>query len=116
VRLLAAELPQRKAIGECRHLRSDWTMCIFWEIYTHEAAMRTNIDIDDELMAQAMKATGQRTKKAAVEEALRQVIRIADQKQALENLRGIGWDGDLDEVRGRLRTCTIDCRRHIDLD
>ena len=35
--------------------------------------MRTNIDIDDELMAQAMKATGQRTKKAAVEEALRQV-------------------------------------------
>jgi Arc/MetJ family transcription regulator len=33
--------------------------------------MRTNIDIDDELMERAMKVTGQRTKKAAVEAALR---------------------------------------------
>ena len=37
--------------------------------------MRTNIEIDDELMEKAMKATGQRTKKAAVEAALRQVVR-----------------------------------------
>jgi Arc/MetJ family transcription regulator len=36
---------------------------------------RTNIDIDDELMAAAMEATGQKTKKAAVEVALRSAVR-----------------------------------------
>jgi Arc/MetJ family transcription regulator len=61
--------------------------------------MRTNIDIDDELMAQTMKATGQTTKKGAVEEAMRRTIRSAQLTQALENLRGIGWEGDLDEMR-----------------
>lgn len=61
--------------------------------------MRTNIDIDDDLMAQAMKATGQRTKKAAVEEALRQAIQAARRRKALEELDGIGWEGDLDTMR-----------------
>jgi Arc/MetJ family transcription regulator len=61
--------------------------------------MRTNIDIDDELMAQAMVATGQTTKKATVEEALRQIVRLAGQRQALQELRGIGWEGDLDAMR-----------------
>ena len=61
--------------------------------------MRTNIDIDDDLMAQAMKATGQRTKKAAVEEALRQAIQAARRRKALEELDGIGWEGDLDAMR-----------------
>lgn len=53
---------------------------------------RTNIDIDDALMAEAMKATGQTTKKATVEEALRLVSRRKRLKQALEDLRGIGWE------------------------
>lgn len=61
--------------------------------------MRTNIDIDDDLMAEAMKATGKKTKKATVEEALRMVVRQAGQRRALEELRGIGWEGDLDEMR-----------------
>jgi Arc/MetJ family transcription regulator len=61
--------------------------------------MRTNIDIDDELMAEAMKATGLSSKKATVEEALRWVIRNRKRKQAMEELRGIGWEGDLDEMR-----------------
>jgi Arc/MetJ family transcription regulator len=61
--------------------------------------MRTNIDIDDDLMAQAMKATGQHTKKAAVEAALRQVIRSSLQRKALEELHGIGWEGNLDAMR-----------------
>ena len=61
--------------------------------------MRTNIDIDDDLMAQAMKATGQRTKKGAVEEALRQAIQAARRRKALEELDGIGWEGDLDAMR-----------------
>jgi Arc/MetJ family transcription regulator len=61
--------------------------------------MRTNIDIDDELMEEAMKATGQRTKKAAVVEALRQAIQTAKRRQALKELHGIGWEGDLDAMR-----------------
>lgn len=61
--------------------------------------MRTNIDIDDELMAKAMKATGQTTKKATVEAALRKAVSLAEQRKALKELKGIGWDGDLDEMR-----------------
>lgn len=61
--------------------------------------MRTNIDIDDKLVAAAMKVTGKTTKKATVEEALRRVVRAERQRQAIENLAGIGWDGDLDQMR-----------------
>lgn len=61
--------------------------------------MRTNIDIDDELMAQAMVATGQTTKKATVEAALTQLVTLDRQRKALDALRGIGWGGDLDEMR-----------------
>lgn len=61
--------------------------------------MRTNIDIDDDLMEKAMKATGQRTKKGAVEEALRRVVRSSRQRKALEELHGIGWEGNLDAMR-----------------
>lgn len=61
--------------------------------------MRTNIDIDDELMAEAMRLTGLPTKKAVVEEALRRVIRLQKQKGILK-LRGtVHWEGDLDEMR-----------------
>lgn len=60
---------------------------------------RTNIDIDDELMAAAMQATGQKTKKGAVEEALRTVTRRSRLKQAIEDLAGIGWDAPSFEDR-----------------
>ena len=61
--------------------------------------MRTNIEIDDKLLARAMKASGHSTKRATVEEGLRLLVRLGDQKEALEALRGLGWDGDLDEMR-----------------
>lgn len=61
--------------------------------------MRTNIDIDEELLAEAMVVTGQSTKKATVEEALRTIVRQHYQRQAIANLAGIGWEGDLDEMR-----------------
>jgi Arc/MetJ family transcription regulator len=61
--------------------------------------MRTNIDIDDALMAEAMEATGTKTKKAAVETALTEVIRRKRQLGILA-LRGkIQWEGDLEEMR-----------------
>jgi Arc/MetJ family transcription regulator len=45
--------------------------------------MRTNIDIDDELMRQAMAATGTTTKRAVVEAALRLLVDIKGQEEFL---------------------------------
>ncbi|MCY1706510.1 type II toxin-antitoxin system VapB family antitoxin [Pannonibacter sp. SL95] len=61
--------------------------------------MRTNIDIDDDLMTRAMAATGLPTKKAVVEEALRRLIKDEELRSVIRNSAGIGWDGDLDEMR-----------------
>jgi Arc/MetJ family transcription regulator len=55
--------------------------------------MRTNIDIDDELLAEAMMATGLPTKKATVEEALRRLVQQHRRRQAIANLAGLGWEG-----------------------
>lgn len=61
--------------------------------------MRTNIDIDADLLAEAMEATGQTTKRGTVEEALRRIVLYHRQAQALDGLRGLGWEGDLDAMR-----------------
>jgi Arc/MetJ family transcription regulator len=61
--------------------------------------MRTNIEIDDELLSQAMTATGLPTKKATVEEGLRLLVRVRRQAEAIADLKGLGWEGDLDEMR-----------------
>lgn len=61
--------------------------------------MRTNIDIDDALMAEAMRAFGAKTKKEAVERALREALTLQRQQTALDGLWGLGWDGDLDAMR-----------------
>jgi Arc/MetJ family transcription regulator len=61
--------------------------------------MRTNIVIDDTLMADALKASGVRTKREAVELGLRALIRIRRQEQ-IRHFRGkLAWDGDLDAMR-----------------
>ena len=61
--------------------------------------MRTNIDIDDALMAEAMEASGCRTKKAAVEAGLRLLVRIRRQER-IRALRGrLYWEGSLDGMR-----------------
>ena len=61
--------------------------------------MRTNIVIDDDLMAQAIKATGLDTKKDVVEQGLKLLVRRSKQ-QSIRSLRGkITWEGDLDEMR-----------------
>ena len=60
--------------------------------------MRTNIEIDDELLREAMAATGLATKKATVEEALRLVVSQKRRREALRSTAGIGWDGDLETM------------------
>jgi Arc/MetJ family transcription regulator len=64
------------------------------------AVMRTNIEIDDELLSQAMMATGFATKRATVEEGLRLLVRLRKQTKALAELKGLGWEGDLQEMPG----------------
>jgi Arc/MetJ family transcription regulator len=61
--------------------------------------MRTNIDIDDELMAATMKWSGKGTKKAAVETAMRHYTRAMIMRDIIASTQGIGWEGDLDEMR-----------------
>ncbi len=62
--------------------------------------MRTNIVIDDDLMRQALKATGLSTKKEVVEEGLRLLVQRKKQR-AIRQLRGnLKWEGNLDEMRG----------------
>ena len=66
--------------------------------------MRTNIELDDDLLSEAMIATGLATKRATVEEALRDLVRRHRQSKAIANLAGQGWEGDLDAMRqGRLQ-------------
>jgi Arc/MetJ family transcription regulator len=61
--------------------------------------MRTNLIIDDNLMAEAMKLSRLKTKKAVVESGLRLLIQIKKQER-IKSLRGkLKWDGDLKEMR-----------------
>ena len=61
--------------------------------------MRTNIEIDDDLMRQAMRRSGGRTKKAAVEEALRLLVKMHSQT-SIRRWRGkVQWEGNLKQLR-----------------
>ncbi|MDR1767083.1 MAG: type II toxin-antitoxin system VapB family antitoxin [Propionibacteriaceae bacterium] len=61
--------------------------------------MRTNIDIDDELMAEAMAASGAATKRATVEQGLRVLVRDS-RASSLRALKGkLRWEGDLEAER-----------------
>jgi Arc/MetJ family transcription regulator len=61
--------------------------------------MRTNIEIDDELMRQAMRSSGALTKRAAVEEGLRLLIQTKGQV-GIRRLRGrVKWRGNLETSR-----------------
>lgn len=61
--------------------------------------MRTNIEIDDKLMADVLQATGMKTKKDAVELGLQTLLRLKQQEN-IRKLRGqITWEGNLDDMR-----------------
>jgi Arc/MetJ family transcription regulator len=61
--------------------------------------MRTNIEIDEDLIAEAMKVTGHKTKKATVEEGLKLIIQLNKQSK-IKKLRGkLTWEGDLEKMR-----------------
>lgn len=61
--------------------------------------MRMNIVIDDDLLDGAMRATGAKTKREAVELGLAALVRLKKQDE-IRGLRGkLRWTGDLEEMR-----------------
>jgi Arc/MetJ family transcription regulator len=72
-------------------------------LYTTEFAMRTNIEIDDNLMRQAMELTGLRTKRAVVDAALRDLVEYRSRQKLREAFGKYPWEGDLDRMRGRVK-------------
>ena len=61
--------------------------------------MRTNIEIDDKLMKEAMRSANTKTKKETVEAGLRMLVRLKRQ-EGIRGLRGkVKWEGNVDELR-----------------
>lgn len=61
--------------------------------------MRTNIEIDDKLIAEVMAETGLKTKRAAVEEGLRLLLQKKRRQAILDMFGKVAWEGDLDQSR-----------------
>ena len=61
--------------------------------------MRTNVVINDDLMKSALKESGLKTKKEAIEEGLKLLVQVKSQKK-IKNFRGkLKWSGNLEEMR-----------------
>ena len=63
--------------------------------------MRTNIDIDDKLMREAMKISKVKSKKELVNHALEELIRLDKRKKMLSLFGRVKWEGNLNEMRER---------------
>jgi Arc/MetJ family transcription regulator len=61
--------------------------------------MRTNIVIDDDLIARAMKLSGLKTKREAVEAGLQLLVRLKEQERIRAARGKLRWEGDLDAMR-----------------
>ena len=61
--------------------------------------MRTNIIIDDRLMADALKATGLKTKREAVELGLKTLIKLKQQEKIKAFKGKLNWEGNLESMR-----------------
>lgn len=68
-------------------------------VYHGVRVTRTNIDIDDELVDRAMRVYRLRTKREAVDLALRRLVSEPMNDEEALAMEGSGWAGDLDEIR-----------------
>ena len=75
-------------------------MCIIGEIDTHRRwHVRTNVVINDGLMESALKTSGIKTKKEAIEEGLKLLVQMKNQEK-IRRFRGkLKWTGSLEEIR-----------------
>jgi Arc/MetJ family transcription regulator len=82
--------PQRRSRdGSSREVTNVYARCM----------TRTNIDLDDDLVAEVMRRFGVPTKKEAVDLALRRLVGAPLDRDFLLGLEGVGWDGDLDQLQ-----------------
>jgi len=63
---------------------------------------RTNIDLDDQLIAEVMRRFGVSTKKEAVDLALRRLVGVPLTSEFLLALEGVGWEGELERLRSEM--------------
>ena len=62
-------------------------------------AMRTNVVLDDDLVRSALKLSGYKTKKRAIEEGLKLLVQVNRQKK-IKDFRGkLKWTGNLNKMR-----------------
>ncbi|MHB1510884.1 MAG: type II toxin-antitoxin system VapB family antitoxin [Acidimicrobiales bacterium] len=60
---------------------------------------RTNIEIDGDLVSEAMRRYGLHSKRAAVDLALRRLVGESMSREEALEMEGAGWEGDLEEMR-----------------
>lgn len=70
-------------------------------IRVYAAPVRTNIEIDDDLLAEAQRYAGTPTKRATVDLALRELVRRRERQRVLELHGAVRWHGDLERTRVR---------------
>ena len=81
-------------LGLCGGLGVD---CVLLSPQVH--SMRTNIEIDDKLMKDALRFTGAKTKREAVEMGLRNLVQLGKQVEVRKMRGKLQWEGDLDAMR-----------------
>jgi Arc/MetJ family transcription regulator len=64
---------------------------------------RTIVDLDEKMLKKAMKLSGIKTKVTLVNMGLKSLVRHLEQMEFLKSRGAVIWDGDLDEMRGRVR-------------
>lgn len=74
---------------------------IHHRVYSPWPMTRTNIEIDDELIARAMSRYRLPSKREAVDLALRRLVGEPMSREEMLAAEGSGWGGDLDEIRSR---------------
>ncbi len=76
------------------------SMPVHLEVYKG-VVTRTNIEIDDELIERAMRVYRLSSKREAVDFALRKLVGEPMTREEMLALEGMGWEGDLDEMRSQ---------------
>ena len=87
------------AITVAERKNEELGVLIHHQVYSRSVT-RTNIEIDDELVERAMRIYRLRSKREAVDLALRKLVGGMSREEALA-MEGSGWGGDLDEMRSR---------------
>ena len=75
-------------------------MCIYFGIFVYKKiAMRTNIEIDQKVIDEILEKTNIKTKREAVDLALKEFLRMIKLKELSEVAGKVSWTGDLDAMR-----------------